>query len=110
LTGGYRLPARYVIHTVGPVYHGRPEDARLLASCYRNSLLLAVAQGLQSIAFPAISCGIYGYPIDEASRIAVRTVQEFLASHALPETVLFVLFSPEFYDLYCELLRDAENR
>lgn len=110
LTGGYRLPARYVIHTVGPVYHGRPEDARLLASCYRNSLLLAVAQGLQSIAFPAISCGIYGYPIDEASRIAVRTVQEFLASHALPETVLFVLFSPEFYDLYCELLRDAEIR
>jgi len=109
LTGGYRLPARHVIHTVGPVYNGRPEDARLLASCYRNSLLLAAGHRLQSIAFPAISCGIYGYPIDAASQIAVRTVKEFLASHALPERVLFVLFSLEFYDLYCELLQAAEN-
>ena len=78
ITRGYRLPAKHVIHTVGPVWrggtHGEPE---LLASCYRSSLRLAVEHGIRSIAFPAISCGIYGYPIDEATLIAVREVSQF---------------------------------
>jgi O-acetyl-ADP-ribose deacetylase (regulator of RNase III) len=78
ITRGYRLPARYVIHTVGPVWrggtHGEPE---LLASCYRRSLEVATENGVRTIAFPAISCGVYGYPLDEAARIAVDTVRRF---------------------------------
>lgn len=104
ITGGYRLPARHVIHTVGPVYHGRPNDPVLLASCYRNSLTLARQHGLRSIAFPAISCGIYGYPIEEGCRIAVDTVRVFLAENDLPEKVLFVLFSDDFYHIYRDYL------
>jgi len=93
ITKGYRLPARYVIHTVGPVYRGRPEDARLLKSCYDNSLKLAVERQLTSIAFPAISCGVYGYPLDEACKIAVDTTLAFLAEHPTLQRVVFVLFS-----------------
>lgn len=77
ITKGYRLPARYVIHTVGPVYRdGRQGEPELLASCYRESLKLALAHGCGSVAFPAISCGVYGYPIEEATAIAVREVRE----------------------------------
>ena len=82
ITSGFKLPAKYVIHTVGPVYrngqHGEPEK---LAACYRNSLALAAENGCKSIAFPCISTGVYGYPIEEATQIAVREVREFL-SHA----------------------------
>jgi len=78
ITRGYRLPAKYVIHTVGPVWRGGDHgEAELLASCYRSSLRLAVEHGVRSIAFPAISCGVYGYPIDEATRIAAREVSQF---------------------------------
>src|SRR5271157_5546037 len=79
ITRGYRLPARHVIHTVGPVWHGggRGEDD-LLASCYRNSLKLVTGHGLKSVAFPAISCGIYAFPIDRAAAIAVREIRSFL--------------------------------
>lgn len=78
ITRGYRLPAKYVIHTVGPVWRGGDHgEAELLASCYRASLRLAVEHGVRGIAFPAISCGVYGYPIDEATRIAVREVSQF---------------------------------
>jgi O-acetyl-ADP-ribose deacetylase len=78
ITRGYRLPAKYVIHTVGPVWRGGDHgEAELLASCYRSSLRLAVEHGVRSIAFPAISCGVYGYPIDDATRIAVREVSQF---------------------------------
>ena len=77
ITGGYRLPARHVIHTVGPVWHGGTQDEpELLASCYRNSLQLAIENGVRTIAFPAISCGVYGYPIDAATEIAVREVRK----------------------------------
>ncbi len=93
LTRGYRLPARHVIHTVGPVYRGRPEDARLLRSCYLRSLQLAAGRKLGSVAFPAVSCGVYGYPIEAACRIAVDTCLEFLASNDFPAQVIFVLFS-----------------
>jgi O-acetyl-ADP-ribose deacetylase len=98
MTGGYRLPARYVIHTVGPVYrdgrHGEPE---LLASCYRESLRLAQACGCRSIAFPAISCGVYGYPVEDATEIAVREVR---ARAGGVERVLFACFGAEVWAAY----------
>ena len=94
LTRGYRLPARFVIHTVGPVYSGHPRDSRLLAACYRNSLQLAVDHGLHTIAFPAISCGVYGYPIREACRVAVDTTLACVEGQPGIEKVIFMLFSP----------------
>ena len=93
ITDGYLLPARYVIHTVGPVYSAKPEVPGLLASCYRSSLKLAVDHGAATIAFPAISCGVYGYPIKDACRIAVDTTAEFLAEHSVIRQVVFALFS-----------------
>ena len=92
ITPGFRLRARHVIHAVGPVYGGRPRDAELLASAFRSSLLLAIEHELQSIAFPAISCGVYGYPLDEAASIAKQTVEE--RAWALRE-IRFVLFSDD---------------
>ena len=93
ITRGYRLPAKYVIHTVGPVYRGGDQgEAELLASCYRNSLALAVEHGVETIAFPAISCGVYGYPIDEACAISVRETKSFLAQNDSIERVIFVAF------------------
>lgn len=98
ITTGGKLPAKYVIHTVGPVYrdgkHGEPE---LLASCHRRSLEVALENGVRTIAFPAISCGVYGYPISDAARIAVGTVAEFLQGHEGIDLVRFVLFGPEVY-------------
>jgi O-acetyl-ADP-ribose deacetylase (regulator of RNase III) len=93
LTRGYNLAARYVIHTVGPVYRGRPQDRMLLAACYRNSLRIASEKNLAAIAFPAISCGVYGYPIAEACRIAVDTTCDFLKTDTTIEKVIFMLFS-----------------
>jgi O-acetyl-ADP-ribose deacetylase (regulator of RNase III) len=103
ITRGYRLPARHVIHTVGPVWrggtHGEPE---LLASCYRNSLTLAVEHGLTSIAFPAISCGVYGYPLDQAARIALAETKRFVDDHPSIEKVLFVCFDDDVARAYEE--------
>jgi O-acetyl-ADP-ribose deacetylase (regulator of RNase III) len=94
ITRGYRLPATFVIHTVGPVYHGRGEDARLLTSCYQNSLRLAVDNKVASMAFPAISCGVYGYPIAEACKIAINTTCDFLSrDNGAIDKVVFMLFS-----------------
>ena len=107
ITGGYNLPARHVIHTVGPVYRARPQDSELLAGCYRSSLKLAAAHSLKSVAFPAISCGAYGYPIEDAGRIAIRTVASVLEDSALPEKVLFVLFSQGDFALYLACLNEA---
>lgn len=104
ITGGYRLPARHVIHTVGPVYRGRPEDRELLAGCYRNSLALAVRHRVSSIAFPAISCGVYGYPMADACRVAVETTAGFLAGHPSIARAIFVLFSPADLKVYEEHL------
>ena len=100
ITGGYNLPAGHVIHTVGPVYSGRPQDSRLLASCYINSLTLAVENDLKTIAFPAISCGVYGYPIEDACKIAVDTSIEFLARHPSLQKVIFILFSEKDIAVY----------
>jgi O-acetyl-ADP-ribose deacetylase (regulator of RNase III) len=94
ITRGYRLPAKFVIHTVGPVWNGgRSDEDALLASCYRNSLALAAANGVRSIAFPAISTGIYRFPLARATDIAVGTVGEFLAGEPAIEQVLFVSFN-----------------
>lgn len=103
ITRGYRLPAKYVIHTVGPVWHGGGRgEAKLLAACYRRSLELAAQHGVRSIAFPAISTGVYGYPKEDAARIAVETVR---ASAALPvEHVVFCCFSAEDLQRYERLL------
>jgi O-acetyl-ADP-ribose deacetylase (regulator of RNase III) len=101
ITKGYRLPARFVIHTVGPVWHGGSRgEADLLASCYRNSIQLAAANDCSTIAFPAISTGIYGYPADEAARIAVVTVADTLASHREIEMVTFCCFSRDSAELH----------
>jgi O-acetyl-ADP-ribose deacetylase (regulator of RNase III) len=101
ITRGYRLPAKFVIHAVGPRYrdgrHGEPE---LLASCYAESLKLAVAHGVRSIAFPAISCGIYGYPIADAAQIAVQTVAEFMARDAAVSQVILACFGREVLQAY----------
>ena len=98
LTPGFRLPARHVIHTVGPVWRGGADgEPELLASCYRRSLELAHANGLRSVAFPAISCGIYGYPIDDAATIAVREVRAFLDAHGVPAHVVLVAFDAAIY-------------
>ncbi len=96
LTPGFDLPARWVIHTVGPVWSGgRRGEPRLLGSCYRYSLELASGLGVRSVAFPAISCGVYGYPIDRACRIAVGTVRRRLARDAALERVILVAFGDE---------------
>ncbi|MFZ4789326.1 MAG: O-acetyl-ADP-ribose deacetylase [Candidatus Competibacteraceae bacterium] len=93
ITRGYRLPARYVIHTVGPIWQGGDRgEPEWLAACYRNSLQLAVAHKVRRIAFPAISCGVYRYPLPDAARIAVREVRRFLATDEQIETVYLVCF------------------
>ncbi len=93
ITAGYQLPARHVIHAVGPVWQGgKRNEPQLLASCYRNSILLAEQHGLKSIAFPAISCGIYGFPIDHAASIAVEATLQTLRQCVLVEHVIFACF------------------
>jgi O-acetyl-ADP-ribose deacetylase (regulator of RNase III) len=93
ITKGYQLPARFVIHTVGPVYYGGSEEPLLLASCYRNSLGIANAHGIKSIAFPSISTGAFGYPLPDACRIALRTTKEVFEAGTTLEHVIFVTFS-----------------
>lgn len=97
LTPGFRLPARHVVHTVGPVWHGGGHgEADLLASCYRRSLEVAAGAGARSVAFPAISCGVYGYSVDEAARVAVAAVRATLPTLAAsPERVVFVAFGAD---------------
>jgi O-acetyl-ADP-ribose deacetylase len=105
ITAGYRLPAKYVIHTAGPVWGGGNRgEPELLAGCYRNSLALATKHQVRTIAFPAISCGIYGYPIRDACQIALRETMAYLATNELPETVTFVCFGREIYDAYRAVL------
>jgi O-acetyl-ADP-ribose deacetylase (regulator of RNase III) len=101
LTRGYRLPAKFVIHTVGPVWHGGTQgDATLLASCYRESLSLAAAQQLASIAFPCISTGVYGYPPERAAEVAIVAVREFVRSPSSLREVIFCCYSADDLALY----------
>jgi O-acetyl-ADP-ribose deacetylase (regulator of RNase III) len=107
ITRGYRLPARHVIHTVGPIWRdGRHGEDELLASCYRNSLALAEQHGLKSIAFPAISTGAYGFPLERATRIAVTEVKHFLENHPEFERVIFACFGSRALAYYQSALRE----
>jgi len=108
ITKGYRLPARHVIHTVGPIWRGGTAgEPALLASCYRESLKLAVAHGVGSIAFPAISCGVYGYPIPAAARIAVTETAAVLRDEASVTRVVFACFGAEVLQAIQAALREA---
>jgi len=105
ITTGGNLPAKFVIHTVGPVWNnGKKNEAALLAACYQNSLKLAIEHNLSSIAFPNISTGIYGYPKEEAARIAINAVTQFLDQNDLITKVYFVCFDEENYQLYESLI------
>ncbi|HEX5802717.1 MAG TPA: O-acetyl-ADP-ribose deacetylase, partial [Azospira sp.] len=108
LTRGYRLPARYVIHTVGPVWRGgQAGEAELLASCYRRSLQLAAGQGLASVAFPGISTGVYGYPVEAAAAIAVATVRQLVPEYPVIREIVFCCFSAGDLAVYEALLARA---
>jgi len=108
LTRGYRLPARHIVHTVGPVWRGGTHgEAGLLAACYRNSLRLAAAQQAATVAFPSISTGIFGYPIERAARVAVEAVRREAAAHACIERVVFCCFSDADWRVYEAALRDG---
>lgn len=110
ITGGHALPARWVIHAVGPVWRGGTQDEpALLASCYRNSLALAAAHGVSSIAFPAISCGVYGYPAEPAVQIAVREVRAALAAGGALAQVVFAVFNAGMHDAYRQALDSFPN-
>jgi O-acetyl-ADP-ribose deacetylase (regulator of RNase III) len=109
ITKGYKLPAKFIIHTVGPVWQGGAfGEPDLLASCYRKSLEIAVQRGLRSIAFPAISTGIFGYPTESAAQVAISTVGAFTDSPTCLEEVFFCCFSERDFALYAKLL-DSEN-
>ena len=104
ITGAYNLPARFVIHTVGPIWHGgRNNEAELLASCYRHCFRLAEEHQLRSIAFPAISCGVYRFPVEQACTIAYREACMALAENPLLEQVHFVCFNHAIYDIFLHL-------
>jgi O-acetyl-ADP-ribose deacetylase (regulator of RNase III) len=105
ITRGYCLPARFVIHTVGPVWRGgERHEPEILANCYRSSLQLAVENGIKTIAFPAISCGAYGYPVPDAAQIALKITRNFLATVDKIDKVIFVLWGEDIYDAYRRLL------
>jgi O-acetyl-ADP-ribose deacetylase (regulator of RNase III) len=105
ISRGYRLPARFVIHTVGPIWRGgKHNEADTLANCYRNSLQLAVEHEIKTIAFPAISCGAYGYPIDQAARIAFKTTRDFLDRNDEIQKVIFVVWGDDVYQAFASTL------
>ncbi|MCS7304621.1 MAG: O-acetyl-ADP-ribose deacetylase [Thermoguttaceae bacterium] len=107
ISGAGQLKAKYVIHAVGPVWRGgQQQEAELLASAYRRSLQLAVEHQCRSVAFPALSTGAYGYPMDQAARIALQTVYAFLAEHGRPELVRFVLFDDRAYRQFAEAMEE----
>jgi len=109
ITAGYRLPAKFVIHTVGPVWRGGSNrEPELLASCYRTSLSLAVEHGIETLAYPAISCGVYGYPYEPAARIAIRETTSFLDQQESIQKIVFACFGDELYRVYERVLREIE--
>jgi O-acetyl-ADP-ribose deacetylase (regulator of RNase III) len=106
ITGGGNLKSKYVIHAVGPIYSGSTKDAQLLSSAYRTSLELCTQHKISSIAFPSISTGVYGYPVEEASRVALKTVKDYLMGHPEIKLVRFVLFDSKTFSVYQESLRE----
>jgi len=109
ITRGYRLPASYVIHTVGPIYSGSSDDARLLESCYRESLRLAETRGIKSISFPAISTGVFGYPIEDAARVALKTVLDALRMTRKIQLVRFVLHDSNAFRVHEKVLKSLAS-
>ncbi|MBR0392902.1 MAG: O-acetyl-ADP-ribose deacetylase [Oscillospiraceae bacterium] len=110
ITGAYNLPCKYVIHTVGPVWHGgKHHEEELLANCYRNSLQTAVDNKIRSIAFPSISTGVYSYPLEDAAKIAIRTVNQFIEEHPGElDLVEWVLFDKNTYEEYDKALNQLQ--
>jgi O-acetyl-ADP-ribose deacetylase (regulator of RNase III) len=106
ITSGGNLKAKYVIHAVGPRYSASPKDPELLSGAYRKSLELCTQNKISSIAFPSISTGIYGYPVEEASRVALKTVMDYLKNHPEIKLVRFVLFDSNTFDVYKEALME----
>jgi O-acetyl-ADP-ribose deacetylase (regulator of RNase III) len=105
ITGGYRLKAKFIIHTVGPVWHGGYRDeSALLASCYQTSLALAMGKKIKTLAFPGISTGVYGFPKELAAMIAVTETKRFLNKHNYPEKVIFVTYDSDSFEIYRNLL------
>ena len=111
ITRAYRLPCEYVIHTVGPIWYGGARgEERLLASCYENSLRIAVENGIRTIAFPSISTGVYGYPVEKAAKVAIRTVEAYVKEHSQQiDKVVWVLFDEWTYRAYQEALGMGDN-
>jgi O-acetyl-ADP-ribose deacetylase len=109
ITGGGRLRAKYVIHAVGPRYSGSPKDPDLLSGAYQKSLELCTQHQIDSIAFPSISTGIYGYPVEEASRVALRSVIDYLKGHPEIRLVRFVLFDSNTFEVYKEALKELSQ-
>jgi O-acetyl-ADP-ribose deacetylase (regulator of RNase III) len=111
ITDGFNLPAKYIIHTVGPVWSGgNNKEEQILASCYRNSLNLAEKHGIKTIAFPAISTGIYGFPFESACIIALKTILQFLNFNKNPHTVTLVCFSENDYKTYHKILNETVQK
>lgn len=107
ISPGFKLPAKFIIHTVGPIWRGgNYNEDELLENCYRNSLKLAVENGVKSIAFPAISTGVYSFPLERATRIAISTVKDFLVNDISIERVIFVCFDEKTYKVYQNLLNE----
>jgi O-acetyl-ADP-ribose deacetylase (regulator of RNase III) len=110
ITKGYKLPACWVIHTVGPRWHGgQRNEEELLANCYRNSMTLAEKHRLRSIAFPSISTGAYGFPIERASRIALTEIQKFLDGNTSVETVIAICFGKQDYQVYLDTAKEFSS-
>lgn len=110
ITKAYNLPAKHVIHTVGPIYSNSLEDSQLLASCYQNSLQLAADNNVKTIAFPAVSCGVYGYPLEDACRIAIKSTIDFMEENPLIEKVIFVVFSDSNREVYEQCLKEISTQ
>jgi O-acetyl-ADP-ribose deacetylase (regulator of RNase III) len=107
LTKGYNLPANFVIHTVGPVWHGgKSGESQLLASCYRSSLIVAAENGIKTVAFPSISTGVYGYPVEPAAQVAVKTVRDTVQKLSTIEEVIFCCFSGKDLEIYEACLKN----
>ncbi len=108
ITKGYNLPSSYVIHTVGPIYSGSSEDPELLEDCYRNCLMVAEKEGIESISFPAISTGAFGYPVEEAAEVALSTVVDYLKGGSEIGLVRFVLYNSNTFDIHQEVLQSID--
>ncbi|HEX9739352.1 MAG TPA: O-acetyl-ADP-ribose deacetylase [Ignavibacteriaceae bacterium] len=106
ISPGFKLPAKYIIHTVGPVWNGgKNNEDKLLANCYKNSLKLAAENNIKTIAFPSVSTGVYRFPVERASKIAVKEVKDFLEKDSPIEKVIFVCFDDRTYEIYNEILK-----